>query len=264
MHKHPIPTIFIRLRQSPCWDTLSRSQFQHQAQEFCKLIGRPRDLVIDIADLWDATFDIKYVEARSRIKAIATENLAAVANAELTSSQKPDTGRAGVFLFIDDDDWLCPNLAVYLSQFPIDDIDGFRWPSLAFDPSKECSLFTRPLPRRVYSNNYAVTSRYFHTHSLHAVDQHWRANETFKTLEIAQLPRNLSISNRHPASFTFLERLLANRFSTRVLANAVEMLSSRKLTPLATEKLGVIWVQDPIGKSLHFCKCLRASAKRIS
>ena len=46
-----------------------------ETRAFCRMIGRPETLVIDLVRLWDRTFEVPYFQVRARLKALCLRAL---------------------------------------------------------------------------------------------------------------------------------------------------------------------------------------------
>ena len=82
--------------------------------------------------------------------------------------------------------------------------------------------------RFFFTNNYAVSSRCFRENiPLEKVAQHFDANQTFMSnagsgYHVHFLNKSLSVTNKHPCSFTYLERITADGEFGSSLRRAVE------------------------------------------
>ncbi len=148
------------LRASPDWNTFDIEL----SRGFLRSLHLPEDLVIEFAALWGKHFKVDYRSVRAQLKTLALQTYDEVRQASLLPHEEWDgEGRPdGRVAFIDDDDWMSPNLFESLPA-PTSREDGVRWGSVrlgrvfAPDGYAEPPIKRRPLDRIVYTNNYAVT-----------------------------------------------------------------------------------------------------------
>jgi hypothetical protein len=224
--------VYIVLRQSPEWATQTYADLE-KTRDFCRLIGRPENFMIERVLLWDRTFRTGFFAVRQVLKEISLENFRSVSGAILVSLEQtrnaldPDA----FYLFTDDDDWYHPGIARVLSGLDPRACEAILWHS---------ALFRRGLaprqPDAFYTNNYAVSGAMLAQKrgNLERVYQHFEAHKTFfgKTpisiarrigyaslvrrfmvkgfCPIIRLSEYLSMTNKHPASTLVLERLGEN------------------------------------------------------
>lgn len=212
---------YIVLRQSPDWDTISMDEFEQQSKAFCRLINRPENLVNEIVQLWNQSFAISFFETRQALKQIAQQSLKNVKNVKIIPIDELKPIPAAIYLFIDDDDWIQPDIVNYFSKQDINNFDGFRWGSVNFDGRKPELVVRRAFDGMCFTNNYAVSGRYLTLQNKDSVYQHWIATGTFQQLQIKQFLHYLTITNKHPASTVYLENSLADDFSTQRLVSVV-------------------------------------------
>lgn len=230
------PPVSIVLRQSPDWENITLHDFENQARVFCRLIGRPETLLCEVVHLWNTTFGISFFETRFCLKQIARQNLAQVSDAEIIPIAELTQIKEGIYVFIDDDDWLAPDLAQFFSPESQAEYDGFRWGSAVFGGHTQQAVFCRSYSDSFcYTNNYAISSRYLTLDNLENVSQHWKANHHFPSLRIAAIPHHLSITNKHPAATTCLERALAGQFSAENL-KAIISQYNQQISSMELEK----------------------------
>ena len=77
--------------------------------------------------LWDATFAMPYRVFRSRVRAIARENLASIEGA--TPATWEEIPEGALVLPCDDDDWFRPDIASVLERELRSGVAGLRWTS---------------------------------------------------------------------------------------------------------------------------------------
>ncbi|WP_353570408.1 hypothetical protein [Candidatus Albibeggiatoa sp. nov. BB20] len=260
----PKLNFYVVLRQSPNWHTITTAEFEQQSKAFCRLIGRPENLVNEIVSLWNQSFGISFFATRQTLKQIAQQSLQKVKNIHIISIdqlQRLEQMNSGTYLFIDDDDWIQPNISDFFSSQDIDDFDGYRWGSVNFDGRKAELIVRRTFDETCFTNNYAVSSRYLNAQSLDSVYQHWIATATFQQLQIKQCPYYLTVTNKHPASTVYLEHSLANDFSSQRLISVVREFN-QKMQLLETCDLAELgWAKPYMQQTRGFYQELLASAK---
>jgi|GEM_PF-1831874 len=258
---------YIVLRQSPDWKNMTQEEFRQQSIAFCRCIGRPENLINDIAVLWGNTFGISFLETRQAIKDIAQKNFYSIKKSKVLLlddliEKEYDFSR-GIYLFIDDDDWVKPNIIDHLPQKKdIYNYDGFRWGSIMLNGNKkeEDNVITyRAFDTTCFTNNYIVSSRYLNSNTFDSVFQHWAATDTFLNLNIKQLPEYLSITNKHPASTLCLEQNLVDDFSSSRLIEIINIFNTR-INSIDLDSLGELsWAAPYIKETQVFYKQLLAS-----
>jgi len=189
---------YIVQRQTPDWLTFDLEQ----SRPFLRGAGLNEDLVIDFARIWDKEFRVGYREWRDRVKQISLMNYRSVGSASLMSRAEFDRisiSPDDLILFIDDDDWLHPQLYFELQRY-VNGADGYVFGNIL------CA--SRVQLRRVedgcYTNNYAVSAHYLRALDgrTERVAQHWDAHEAFHApgFRLTHVPLYLSATNKHPAS----------------------------------------------------------------
>jgi hypothetical protein len=191
------------LRASPDWATFDIER----SREFLKALRLPEDLIVEFAALWQRYFKSDYRDVRAALKAIAVETFNTVRQASLVLHQDWDGGvpADGRVAFIDDDDWMAPDLFGRLPP-PAAGEDGVRWGSLrlgrVFGPDGYAVpiIQRRPLDRIVYTNNYAITSRALARLGRAALFEHDAAQRSFDQPDFAHTVSQhyLSCAVKHP------------------------------------------------------------------
>jgi hypothetical protein len=121
-----------------------------------------------------------------------------------------------LIVFIDDDDWLAPQLFARLRELApaAADVDGFKWgsvlmgrslhPSLDADASFALhpTLLLRPIQLRIATNNYAVSGAALRRLDIDTLFEHFHAQGEFESGRFAPdtVAQYLSCANKHPAS----------------------------------------------------------------
>ena len=221
----------IVVRQSPDWRNTPYPDLIEGSRAFCRMIaeptGLPENFISDVVAVWDRTFAMPFFHVRAAMKDIAEENLAAMKHTTTTSiaSAKSGTANAGepLYLFIDDDDWLHPNLYEEIKPYLNDANDGYIFGNILCVSHVEL----RRVEDGCYTNNYAVSRRYLQGQSgnFDRVVQHWGANEAFHQPEfrLAHVPLYLSATNKHPASTMKLkDGLQESELSSDTLKRLIE------------------------------------------
>ncbi len=116
-------------RQTLDWSTISVAEFKESSKAFCRLWGKPEDLVYRMMQLWDETFEVGYFETRQRVKDIAERNIRSLVDIEYVPYQGYSNipEEQGFYLFIDDDDWFSPNISEVIRSIDRQQYDGILW-----------------------------------------------------------------------------------------------------------------------------------------
>src|SRR5579859_7064595 len=170
------------LRASPDWMNFDIET----TRLFLRSFALPENLIIEFAALWDRYFKGDYRSLRAQLKTLALQTYNEVRHGCLIRHQEWDgTAAQGSWVaFLDDDDWLSPELFDVLPG-PRPDQDGMKWGSLrlgrkfAPDGYAQPIVQARPLDRIVYTNNYAVTANALRKSGRRALFEHDAAQRTF-------------------------------------------------------------------------------------
>lgn len=252
---------YIVLRQSPDWATITEKEFEEQSMEFCRLLNRPENSVNEKSQLWNQTFGISFIESRNILKKIAQKNLKKVRNAKIICADEVEDASSGIYIFIDDDDWIQPDIASYFTMQDIDEFDGYRWGSVVFGGGNRELIVKRQIDDTCYTNNYAVSSCYLNSKNLNSVYQHWGAQGNFQRLKIKQFSDYLTITNKHPTSTVFLERNLGNDLSSQNLINIINKYNNKMQLLDVKELAELDWARSYMQQTRSFYQKLLASAK---
>jgi hypothetical protein len=196
--------------------------------------------------LWDSVFEMPYRVFRSRLRAIARENLARVEGARVSAWEEIPQG--ALVLPCDDDDWFRPDVAEVLDRELRPGVTGLRWRSsfLEVPTGWRHELGNRrrriqgPRPKFICgTNNYALfaseTSKDLLTHHVHA--SHWVGAQPAGT--VPALRDRLSLMNRTIASQTTLG-ITRGAISRRRLLRKLARYRRLYLTPLRPD---LAWAQ---------------------
>lgn len=221
----------IVLRQSPDWRNTPYPDLIEGSRAFCRMIAGPTGLsenfISDVVQVWDRTFAMPFFHVRAAMKDIAGENLATVRHAALASIASAQagtaTGTAPLYLFVDDDDWLHPDLYDQIKPYLNDDNDGYIYGNILCVSHIEL----RRIEDGCYTNNYAVSKRYLQRQdgNFDRIVQHWEAHDVFHEpgFRLVHVPLYLSATNKHPASTMKLkDGLQENELSAATLTRLVE------------------------------------------
>jgi hypothetical protein len=99
-------------------------------------------------ETWDETFALSYARFRSRLCAIARQNLAAVEEAEWGALE--DAPPDALLVPVDDDDWFAPDLVHRLRAGHDPGASGYRWRRQVLEPLRPrrgALRFVRPWRR---------------------------------------------------------------------------------------------------------------------
>ena len=207
------------LRSSPHWPGFDLEA----SRAFLRGVGIAETLVIDFVGTWDAAFTVDYRTLRQRLKELSLASYEAVTDAAMVplhAFEEETVVEDDRVVFVDDDDWLAPNLFRALPA--PEGEDGLRWGSLRvgldFDPSAPGLPFcgARPLNGIVYTNNYAVTGRGLRKTSVDAAHEHFLAEVAFRSAGFAvrDAPDYLSCTVKHPCSTVSARALMTSGFAS--------------------------------------------------
>lgn len=224
----PPPRARIVLRQSPDWRNTPHAELLEGSRAFCRLVGPAtgfaENFISDIVAVWDRTFRLPYFQVRAAMKDIAADNLRAVRHATLTPLERIGhvPGAHALHLYIDDDDWLHPQLCRELAQH-LDGADGYVFGNILCASRVEL----RRIEDGCYTNNYAVAEHFLRAPGADPtrVVQHWDANAVFHQpgFRRCDVPLYLSATNKHPASAMKLkDGLQRDALSAATLRGLVE------------------------------------------
>lgn len=202
---------YIIIRQSPDWRTQTYADLE-KTRDFCRMIHRREDLIIDVVKLWDRTFSTSFFAARQAMKELSLENLRSLAGAVIVPLAgvrdvlEPDA----FYLFVDDDDWYDPGIARHLQAFDPGKCAAVLWHQVT--ATHELSLSDE---WTFFSNNYAISGAYLlrKKKNLNKVIQHFEAEGTFHCRSLKHRIRRIGYS-------TFARRLLVPGYRTVVRTEA--------------------------------------------
>lgn len=203
-----MPSNYVVLRNSPDWLAYN----DRQSRDFCVRLGLPENTIIEFISVWDAVLGVDYRRFRHAVKEIALTNFSQVRDSIFldhtnlcTIAPKADD----LFVFVDDDDWLAPDLFMRLRDRSFSD-DGATWGSIRVGPvfsrSPETQehgvLYARPIDQILYTNNYAVTGRALMRLQVEQLFEHFDAQKQFDSgaYKPTAIPEYLSVANKHPCS----------------------------------------------------------------
>jgi hypothetical protein len=198
-----MPQNYVVLRNSPDW----LSYGSGDADQFVRRMGfQPETLISDYMRVWDSTFAVPYRIFRHEIKTTATATNRAVADSIFLSHsalREKSLDDDDLLVFVDDDDWLMPDLFTRLREFR-GAHDGMKWGSIRlgvpFEPHGVLQI--RSIDRAIYTNNYAVTGRTVARLGFDAVFEHGAAQAQFDNglYQPLTISEHLSATIKHPCS----------------------------------------------------------------
>ncbi len=218
--------VFVVQRQTLDWSTMTVETFRSVSEDFCRLWGKPADYVFRLMQLWNQTFALDYFQTRAALKNIALLNITE-SDAQFIPYQNynniPDS--KGFYIFLDDDDWVSPDIATVLSAQSPETEQALLWRTVSVgSPQQEHPVFVWGLNGRCMTNNYAVSGVWLdHLQKISQVAQHAAAEKTLANFAaVKQLDAALTVSNKSPCSSVSLDRGLQGDFSSEKLASLVE------------------------------------------
>jgi len=253
-----VPAVIIVQRQTVEWKKLSDAEFYLQSQAFCELWGKPKDYVWQLFQLWNQTFAIDYRHVRQELKELSLDNLRNTKNVLFV----PYAGylnipeRKGYYLFLDDDDWIDPDVSIHLGK-NIDVSEGYPelllWRSANIgSPQQEHVVFVWGMNGRCMTNNYAVHDSWLKPFSkINQILQHKDAAVVFKNHEdVPHLDCALTVSNKSPISSVSLERGLGGDLTSANLVSLVESYLERMYRVQDIELIYMPWSKQYIKNTL--------------
>lgn len=237
---------FVSLRASPDWLNFDLAD----AQPFLRAGGYPVDLLDRFVELWDSHFRVDYRTFRHKLKSLSRATALHTRALVIERSDLHLVKDRDRVVFLDDDDWLAPELFGTLKQN--DQVDGQRWASvrigLDYDPSSPHAAVVqnRPHSQIVYTNNYAVLGHSLRRFGIDAVFEHTPANHTFSLDEfhVEDYADYLSCAVKHPCCTTAMIALLKNaefaKNPIRTVAYFADQLQA------AAIPLGAEWLDTPL------------------
>lgn len=216
------PPVFLVERQTVDWLALDDAAFYAQSVAFCRLWGKPDDFIWRLQQLWDATFGVSYCQTRAALKDLAHANWQSAIGLQIIPFQHyHNVPRAvdGWYFFVDDDDWVSPEVASLLKQAVVD-ADAVLWRATNIgSPQQQDTVFTWGLNGRVMTNNYAVRGQWLWQEENRFTDvvQHHNAYHCLNAMQVPQLDLALTASNKSPISSVSLERGLQGEFTQEKL-----------------------------------------------
>lgn len=268
----PTQPVILVQRQTVDWQHLSDAQFRVQSQRFCALWGKPEDYVWQLFQLWNNTFTHDYRHVRQRLKEISLGNFAAASSVNVVPYQdyRNIPQQAGYYLFLDDDDWIDPQVVAHLANqlaalpsLPL----LLLWRSANIgSPNQEHVVFVWGMNGRCMTNNYAVHSDWLQPFSrIHEVLQHKDAAVFFeKQQNVPHLDCALTVSNKSPVSSVSLDRGLNGDFSSQKLVQLVENYLERMHRVQDSELVYMPWCKPLLQETLAvFDAVLKSRKARI-
>jgi hypothetical protein len=260
------PEIVCVQRQTVDWLSLDDNQFLAQSREFCRLWGKPQDYIYDLYCLWNSTFSMGYLQVRHLLKELARDCLTGVHHLEFVPYQdyKNIPLRDAWYVFVDDDDWLDPDIASSLGK-----IDPFASPVVLWrsanigSPNQEHVVFIWGMNGRCMTNNYAIHGSWFtETGKMDQVIQHKDAASLIEGLSnVPHLDCALSVSNKSPISSVSLDRGLDGELEPdRLVAMVADFV--RRMDQVQDEALVYIpWSRPLINKTIEIFRAVNESRK---
>jgi hypothetical protein len=239
-------TDYVVWRASPDWLNYDLAD----SRPFIRSQGLEEDLLERFAALWDSSFAVDFCMFRHRLKLIASATAAATSAHLATRDNLPDVQENDRIVFLDDDDWLAPNLFRCIPEAA--GFDGYRWGSVRigvdFDPTSPGAAMVqlRQLSPIVYTNNYAVTGRMIARHGWTAVFEHFHADPVFQQPEtdIIDCPDYLSCAVKHPCATRSFTRLMADDGFRQDPVTNIRMFADRLESSTLPD--GAAWMADPL------------------
>lgn len=254
-------------RQTVDWQQLSDAAFREQSQRFCALWGKPADYVWQLFQLWNQTFSVDYRVVRQQLKDLSLQNSRQAKNSVFVPYRdyKNIPQQAGYYLFLDDDDWVDPQISAHLQSH----LNSFSsppplllWRSANIgSPNQEHVVFVWGMNGRCMTNNYAVHSSYLQPFSkISEVLQHKDAEKLFnphlnplpegEENRVPHLDCALTVSNKSPISSVSLDRGLNGEMNSKKLIKLVENYLERMHQVKDSELVYMPWTKEYLEKTI--------------
>jgi len=256
------PLVIVQ-RQTVDWVNLSDKQFYDQSISFSRLWGKPEEYVWELFQLWNRTFSIDYRQVRQLLKDISLQNISHVRQSHFVPygdyKEIPENGQ--YYLFIDDDDWVAPDITEKLISH---DAPLLLWRSANIgSPNQEHVVFVWGMNGRCMTNNYAVHNSFLKPFSrISDVIQHKDACKIFNDTEgVPHLDCALTVSNKSPISSVSLDRGLDGDFTPEKLLALIEHYMVR-ITQVQESELDYIpWARNCLEDTAELFAKVRDSNK---
>lgn len=243
----------IAVRESPDWLGLT----EDDTRRFLKRHGMREDLLVDFIGIWDHLMKVDYRAFRNEIAALSRENYAAVKGARVMPHQElraTTPAKDDLVVFVDDDDWLSPDLFLDLDAACPKPFNGVYWGSIlvghqftTFQEALEKPIIElRPVERVIYTNNYAVTGRALNHNGYGRLFEHYHADRRFGKfwLPPKKVERYLTAASKHPCSTVtvkfFMQHPEFHADPRRVVARFADQLAEAEI-PDAYD-----WLRTPV------------------
>jgi hypothetical protein len=243
-------------RQTVDWSGMTLAAFREQSRAFCKLWGKPQDYVWQLRELWDNTFDISYLQTRAALKSLAEAQLAKARGiAFVPYADYRNLPRVNApYLFIDDDDWVAPDIALHRTVFDEQSAFAWLWRTVSVgSPQQPHPVFVWGLNGRCMTNNYAVNGQWLwdaEDHFAQVVQHSSAAQMLAKMVDVPQLDIVITATNKSPCSSVSLDRGLRGELHSTRLVTLVEQFLA-KMAQLRVDDLHAAhWLAEPIAQTV--------------
>ena len=256
-------------RQTVDWQSLSDVDFRSQSQQFCALWGKPQDYVWQLFQLWNQTFACDYRHVRQQLKDLSLQNFHSASDIDFIPYQHYQNipKREGYYIFLDDDDWVDPQINLHLQQQQ----QAFAsppplllWRSANIgSPNQEHVVFVWGMNGRCMTNNYAVHSAFLQPFAkIHNLLQHKDAAAFIdKQRNIPHLDCALTVSNKSPISSVSLDRGLQGDFRPEALRQLVDNYLDRIHRVQDSELAYMPWAKPLLQQAAVIFETVAASKK---
>ena len=222
--------VYIVLRRTINWNTISYDAFRKQSREFAISLGRPVEQINMSVDLWNRTFNRSFFDVRQEIKELTLKNFSTISNVEIIEGNEltdlnSEALNEGFYILIDDDDWLHPQISDFLSTIKIDDKrGGIIWGSVLFGGVNERIITYRSIDGYCYTNNCVVFGSLLKSDPAmyKNIREHGRASLVLGEKNAPIINEYWSITNKHPISTNYMNQFLKENYHSELLVKSVE------------------------------------------
>lgn len=251
-------------RQTVDWAALDDAAFDAQARDFCRLWGKPPDYITRLRQLWDRTFAVGYLETRAALKQQALAQVAGVPGICFVPFERytnlPDA--ALPYVFIDDDDWVAPDIARLIGEIPAGDYDAILGRAVTVGgPQQAYPVFVWGMNGRCMTNNYAISGVWLdHLQRVGEVAQHAAAAQSIARMSRVQLvDAAFSATNKSPCSSVCLDRGLAGDLQPARLVALVEQYLAQMAAVRPEHVHAVTWIPPVLAETVALFERVYAS-----
>lgn len=258
-------SVIVVQRQTLDWQTQTLDSYREASVPFCRLWDKPDDFMLGLVNAWNHCFDYDYFHLRQQLKDIASTHNHQLPGCRFIPyaayGNIPGNGLA--YTFIDDDDWLSPDLAEPLLH-ALETRQAVLWNTCTLGGSQsEHAVFFWGPNGRCMTNNYAVNGDWISEDltRLDTVCQHKHAFHTLQQLDTGSLNAWLSVTSKTPCSSVSLAHSLGPRGGPRTLVDNLQTYN-RKLAGLTRDDFSrALWAWPLVEQTRNLFQTVAAAER---